>query len=111
MKHEHLARILSEIGYEGFYYHYPFHPVRRWTLTFAWPQERIGLIVLDHHLKVNPEHLTEAALDGWIVLPVAGSMLTPGRLRFYLRRAFRIRKEGLYGPQEADEAGAEAGCA
>jgi hypothetical protein len=96
VKHEKVGRLIEAAGFPGFYYQYPFHPARGWRLTFAWPKECIALEVLDRN-RVNPQRLTEAVLDGWIVVLADSSMLTAGRIAFYLKRAFALRSKSATG--------------
>lgn len=90
MRHEDVQRRLEEAGYSPLY-QYRFHPDRDWRFAFAFPEEKIGIDVLERGHRIVPDRMVEAQLEGWIVLTMSYQMLSGPRLAFYLERAFSRR--------------------
>tara|TARA_Y100001972_G_scaffold62092_1_gene76073 strand:- start:395 stop:754 length:360 start_codon:yes stop_codon:yes gene_type:complete len=66
-----------------------FHPVRRWRLDFAWPSVMLAVEIhggeysRGRHVRgkgfVNDcEKIAHAALEGWTVIPLAGTQVKNG---------------------------------
>lgn len=75
-----------------------WHPTRRWRFDFAWPSILIaveveggtwsgGRHVRGGGFEADCEKYNEAALAGWIVLRVTGSMIKEGRAIRLIERA------------------------
>ena len=68
---------------------YYFHPTRKWRVDFAWPEFML-IVELEGGVWVRGAHIrpgrfikdcikyNEAAVLGWVVLRVAGAMITNG---------------------------------
>lgn len=98
MRHEIVNTILKRFDFPAPHYNYPFHPQRGWRFAFAWPEEKVAIDVLDGH-PLDVERYIEAQLLGWRVLPMNDTLLTaPGRIVFYLRRAFHLQQEEVNQP-------------
>ena len=74
-----------------------FHPTRRWLLDFAWPDRKVAVEVdggtwsggrhtRGAGFETDCEKLNEAAIMGWRVLRVTGTMVKDGRAIEYVNR-------------------------
>lgn len=84
---------LERAGYQGFESDYMFHPTRDWRFSFAWPEQKVALDLVERHNRVNSEKVTEAQLEGWLVVMVPAGSWSLARALNYLQRAFALRKE------------------
>jgi very-short-patch-repair endonuclease len=76
---------------------YKFHPTRRWTFDYAWPEQRIAIEVEGGHFRgghkrgraadTDTEKFNEATLAGWRVLRFTTSQVLEGRAWSVLHRA------------------------
>ena len=79
---------------------YVFHPSRKWRFDFAWPSKMVALEVeggtwsngahtRGKHYESDCEKYSEAAILGWKVIRVTGSMIKSGQAMDLLRRALK----------------------
>lgn len=88
---------LTHGGCNDFIREYRFHPQRRWRLDFAWPERKVALEVeggtwingrhnRGSSFEADCEKYNEAAILGWRVIRVTGSMVEDGRALSFVQR-------------------------
>jgi len=93
--------LLAEIKREGLpapVLEHQFHPIRRWRLDAAWPEQKVGLEVHGavyahgHHTRGkgfedDRKKMNEAQLLGWMVLEYSTGQIRDGMAILDLKRA------------------------
>ena len=102
-----LANQIRDVGLPEPEREYRFHPTRRWRFDFAWPDYMLAVEV-EGGVWIRGAHnrgagfikdcikYNEAAVLGWVVLRVAGAMITNGVALEGLERMIeRLREAAL----------------
>ena len=97
---------LEGIGEVEFAREHRFHPTRKWRLDLAWTDIKVaceveggtwsgGRHTRGSGFEGDCDKYNEAALLGWLVLRVTGSMIKDGRAISAVAKALKLRRTGF----------------
>jgi hypothetical protein len=100
---ESIATQMQWVGLPEPVREFGFHPTRKFRFDFSWLPQKVALEVeggtwvngahnRGWHFESDAEKYNEAAILGWLVIRVTGSMIEDGRALRYVERALEVRK-------------------